>query len=484
MLGILPWPDWIVVMTDEISSEGAPDTSWGAMFRGVRGIQTILLNVGIGVHAIDIFVIATVMPVVVVDIGGVEFYAWTTMLYMVGTIVGAASGHYTRSVFGRRAGYVAGGIIFLAGAAGCAASLNMPTLLFFRLIEGLGGGLLMSQSMALINEFYPGRLRTRVLATVTTTWSIASVAGPVVGGVWGSLGWWRGAFATTCVLTLLFVVVAWRIVPEDKIGAKQRLQIRRLLLLAVSVMLVACAGQFEAVSVRILFLLSGVLLLWQTLRLDGRGQDRLFPGRALSLFAPVGTAYWVFLLLSASYTPLSMFLPLALNTLYGLDPLWIGYLATVFSLFWSVGSLSTAGWNDRWAKLACASGLTISGMAALALALTVGDIGLLGVVVLMAVAGLGTGMTNVHSISWTLAAADREEAGITASAAPAMRSIGIAYGAALAGLIANLAGLDAGTSRDAVQAVVPWVFGLGAVCALAGSLCVIRMYALKPGVRI
>ena len=98
-------------------SETQPDngTGWADMFRGIRGVYTILLNVGIGVHAIDIFVITTVMPAVVAEIGGVEFYTWTTMLYMVGTIVGAASGRYVRSVLGRRKGYVAGGLIFPGG---------------------------------------------------------------------------------------------------------------------------------------------------------------------------------------------------------------------------------------------------------------------------------------------------------------------------------------------------------------------------------
>ena len=65
-----------------------------------------------------------------------------------------------------------------------------------------------------------------------------------------------------------------------------------------------------------------------------------------------------------------------------------------------------------------------------------------------------------------------------------MRSIGIAYGAAMAALIANAAGLSEGTSPEIVRNALPWVFGFGALVPLAGSLCVVRMYALKPGVKI
>ena len=96
----------------------------------------------------------------------------------------------------------------------------------------------------------------------------------------------------------------------------------------------------------------------------------------------------------------------------------------------------------------------------------------------------GVGMTNVHSISCALAAAGEAESRITAAAAPAMRSIGIAYGAAIAGMIANAAGLAEGTDPETVERALSWVFALGALVPLAGSLCVVRMYQLKPGVKI
>ena len=105
-------------MSEAAHTPEAEGTGWADMFRVIRGGYTVLLKVGIGVHAIDIFVITTVMPAVVADIGGVEFYAWTTMLYMVGTVMGAAGGRYARSVMGRKRSYVGSGLIFLAGALG------------------------------------------------------------------------------------------------------------------------------------------------------------------------------------------------------------------------------------------------------------------------------------------------------------------------------------------------------------------------------
>jgi predicted MFS family arabinose efflux permease len=359
----------------------------------------------------------------------------------------------------------------------------MAVLLIFRTIEGFGGGLLMSQSMTLVNDLYRGPLRTRVLATITTTWSIAAVIGPLIGGIWGSIGWWRGAFMTTCVLTIIFIVAAWRVIPEGEGGDRHRLPWRRLALLGISVLLVGASGQFPDIALRVGFILAGIFCLWMTLRLD-IGENGIFPKRVLSLFAPIGTAYWVFLLLSAAYTPLTIFMPLALSTLYGLDPLWIGYMLTVFSIAWSVGTLGTAGWSEKGTRIACASGLAITSASIAAIAATIGTASIWELTGYITAAGVGVGMTNVHSISWALAAAEPDQAQVTASAAPAMRSIGIAYGAAMAGLIANAAGLSEGTSPEIVRNALPWVFGFGALVPLAGSLCVVRMYALKPGVKI
>jgi len=64
---------------------------WIDVLRDGRAVYTVVLNLGIGLHAIDVFVIATVMPAVVADIGGVAYYAWSTMLYMVASIVGLES---------------------------------------------------------------------------------------------------------------------------------------------------------------------------------------------------------------------------------------------------------------------------------------------------------------------------------------------------------------------------------------------------------
>ena len=74
---------------------------------------TIVLNLAVGLFALDTLVVITVMPTVVGDIGGTEYYSWTIMLYMVGSIVGAASAGPVKELLGRRKGYVYAGLLLL-----------------------------------------------------------------------------------------------------------------------------------------------------------------------------------------------------------------------------------------------------------------------------------------------------------------------------------------------------------------------------------
>src|SRR5262249_23130009 len=124
----------------------AAKASWTDPFRNGLGLFMVMINVGIGLHALDVFIISTVMPLVVRDLGGAEYYTWATMLYMVASIVGTAAGNPVRHLFGSRLGYAIAASVFAIGSAGCALSPTMPLLLAARVVQGLGGGAVIALS--------------------------------------------------------------------------------------------------------------------------------------------------------------------------------------------------------------------------------------------------------------------------------------------------------------------------------------------------
>lgn len=448
-------------MTASRPEDDEATSRWIDLVRDGRATHTLLISLGVAVHAIDIFVIVTIMPAVVADIGGVAFYTWTALLYVVASILGSASGDIARANFGRRRAFVLAGAVFTVGTAACAAAPSMTALLIFRLIQGYGGGLVLAQSMALIGEFYADRLRPRIVAVQNAVWTAAALLGPTIGGVFAEIGWWRGAFWSMVPLMLGFMVVAWRkILDSKRVRSGPAWPLGRLALLAAGVMGLAISGQVEALASRTAYIGAGSALVYLAFRLDSRAKSRLFPTTAIDLRTTTGTAYWILILISITYTAITIFMPLVLQLAHGISLLWIGYYNGIFSVAWSAGSFAAAGLRGERERDALIGGMIVAagGIALLAIGGATAPLWLMAIAML--VLGLGIGATNVIVFTWAMKYAAKGEESITAAGLPTMRSLGVAFGSAAAGFVANSAGLDEQAINTSIENVVYWVYGL------------------------
>jgi MFS family permease len=438
--------------------------SWSTLFRGPHLVHTVLLTLGVGVHAIGIHLIATVLPSVVADIGGAAFYAWATMLYTMASIIGTACGGLAKAALDLRRGYFAGVLIVLAGWAGCAVAPHISVLLIARAIQGFGSGLLVALAYGMVSEFYTEALRPRVLSAISGIWGIAALVGPMVGGLFATSGWWRGAFWVVTPILLLLGGLAWRALPAvEAHEAAGEFPSLRLTLLGAGVLCVAVGGHVAPLSWRLLLLASAVVLVGCSFRLDGQAAKRLFPTQPMSLRTPVGTAYWMFFLFGNTTSLVTVFMPLFLYVLHGISPLGAGYVSALLSISWTVLALCSAGLRDRQVRQAIVLGplLMFCGVVGLRTYMTDGPILILSLFV--ALTGAGIGLCFAHISSWTMAAARAGEGTLTAASIPTIQSLGIAFGAAVGGLVANTAGLAQGVSPATVTSAATWVLQLGIV---------------------
>jgi MFS family permease len=442
-------------------------SAWTALFRDGRGIYVVPLNLGIGLHAIDVFVISTVMPAVVRDLGGIAFYAWATMLYMIASIMGAASGNTLRAAIGARNGYSFSGLLFLVGTIGAAAAPSMAALLAARFVQGLGGGLIVAQSMGLVRELFDDSIRTRALATISGVWGVAALLGPLLGGLFGELGWWRGAFVATLPLIAVFVILAWRMLPaSERAHSVPRLPFRRLLLLGGSVLAVGVGGTTG-------------LMVYLTFRLDAEAEVPLFPSRAISFNHRVGVAFAMFFLMSITHSAAGLFLPLVLQVIHGVGPLMAGYFNAILALSWTASAFITASWKGRAEVFALAWGPAFAGVALAVVAIGLPWLHPIAIGFCMAVTGLGIGGSSLHLTAATMAGALSGEEARTASTIPTVRMLGIAFGSAGAGLLANLAGLANGITPANVQAAGVVVIGAAAIAAVLVFFLALRLLAQR-----
>lgn len=455
-------------MTDA-HAQAAPATiaGWGALLRDGRAVYSALICIGVSLHAVDIFVIATVMPSLVADIGGVAFYTWPAMLYVVASVVGAACGAYMRAAMGWRRACAVGGLVFMAGTVGCAMAPSMAVVLVARLVQGFGAGLTMALSMALISELYPDALRQRIMAAVNIVWTVAALIGPTFAGIFAEWGSWRAAFWATMPLSAWFVVVAWRkLPPSDTARNLPRLPIERLILLALGVVSVAAVGRVESLPLQAVLIVAAVSLIWFTFQRDNDASSRLFPRGALDVFSAAGMAYWIVICISIAYATVTLFLPLVLQAVHGAPPLFAGYFNMLLSIMWSVGAFLVAGMIGvrRDAAMIVGAALTAIGAAGLAIGGAESPIWYLAI--FATCVGLGIGANNVLLFTWIMARAAKGEETVAASSLPVMRSLGVAFGSALSGVIANSAGLDRSASAETVTHAIYWIFGFDVIPAL------------------
>src|SRR3982751_7121631 len=102
--------------------------------------------------SLDQTIVATAMPTIVQELHGLEHFSWVFTAYMLGSTVTVPIYGKLSDIFGRRNLYLIGIGIFLGGSILCGMSQNMTELIFFRALQGIGGGAMMVNSFAIIGE--------------------------------------------------------------------------------------------------------------------------------------------------------------------------------------------------------------------------------------------------------------------------------------------------------------------------------------------
>ena len=465
-----------------------PKAAWGDLFRDGRGIYSALIIMGVCLHALQILVISIVMPTVVADIGGADYYTWAALLYTIGSIIGAACVGPVWAFLGVRRGYGLSGFAFMIGTIGCALSPDMLTLNISRGVQGIASGLVIGGGMALISGLFEEGLRKRLLAAYQGVWMVAQLMGPFIGGMFAQYGWWRGSFWSMVPIILIFSIIAIRYLPDqlpnDDAVKKKHFPLFRLLILSGGIFCVALAGIVDTNLLRGLLIGSAIFIIWIAFKLDARTENRIYPSQALSIFSPVGTALWIMLLVGSVHTTVPLLLPLLLQVVHGVDPIYVGLVSLVISGGWTLGTFAVSGWSGRKEIIALWSGPLIM-LAGLATIAAIAQLPMLAVLTIAAFfMGFGVGIHNVHLLARTMASAKKGEERITASAMPSIRSLGTAFGAAMAGLLTNFAGLGTATKAEEVGPAVTFSYTFSLIPLTAAVLMMfwfLRISARKTG---
>jgi MFS family permease len=453
--------------------------TWAELFRGKTGFYTAFILLGTSLYSIQVLAMVTVMPTVIADIGGSAYYVWTSMLYGVGTIIGGASVGPALAALGMRRMFLASTLLFMLGTLACALSPDMLLLVVARGLQGFGGGIVTAGTMALVSRFYEAGQRTQILALYQGAWTVCSLLGPVFGGAFAELGWWRGIFWTFVPLLVAFLAMAYWMLPRDEPShAPVRLPLARLGLLAFGVMGIAQAGQLESDVHKAALLVLATAVTWLAFPLDARSKHRLFPSRPLSVREPVGLGYWIFIIVGAVQGAVTIFLPLSLQVVHELTPLLVGAPTLVLSIAWTIATFWVTRWSGERERFALNSGpvFMLAGIAVMLVGVYGSSVSAL--MVACFVLGFGIGIHNIHLSARIMSAARPGEEAITASSMSMIRPLGMAAGTAAAGMVANIAGLGESVDKAVVDNAVASVMVFSIVPLVLALIFIVRLSRL------
>ena len=117
--------------SDTAQASGA---SWADLLHGANALRSIALAGGVALHAINVYIVTTILPSIIKDIGGLEYYAWNTTLFVVTSIVGSALSARLIQAWGPKAAYLLA-VAVSAGSVVCALAPSMPWMLAGRSIQ-------------------------------------------------------------------------------------------------------------------------------------------------------------------------------------------------------------------------------------------------------------------------------------------------------------------------------------------------------------
>jgi EmrB/QacA subfamily drug resistance transporter len=314
------------------------------------------IMLGLLLGALDSTIVGTAMPVIVRKLGGMTHYAWVATVYMLFATTSIPIFGKLADMYGRKKFYLLGIIIFLAGSALCGISASMTQLIIFRAFQGIGGGVMMSNSFALIGDIFPPAERGKYQGFMGAAFGLASVIGPATGGFITDNLNWRWVFYVNIPLGILAILFIIFYLPDRTSNSETKsidyLGVAFLILLTFPMLIAfSLAGRaFPWGSTPILGLLgmSAVMLL-VFLFIESRAENPVIPLSLFknSIFVVSVTARF---LSNAGMFGAIMFIPLFVQRVVGASATDSGMITTPMMLSMVIASIACGQIISRTGK--------------------------------------------------------------------------------------------------------------------------------------
>ncbi|MET9090837.1 MDR family MFS transporter [Streptomyces cyaneofuscatus] len=400
------------------------------------------LLLGMLLAALDQTIVSTALPTIVSELGGLDHLSWVVTAYLLAATAATPLWGKLGDQYGRKKLFQTAIVIFLIGSALCGMAQNMPQLIGFRALQGLGGGGLMVLSMAIVGDIVTPRERGKYQGLFGAVFGVTSVLGPLLGGFFTETLSWRWVFYINLpigVVALLVIAAVLHIPVHREKHTIDYLGTFLIASVATCLILVASLGgttwAWGSVQIIALAVLAVVLLI-AFVAVERRAAEpvlplKLFRIRTFSLVAVIS-----FIVGFAMFGAMT-YLPTFLQVVHGITPTMSGVhmLPMVLGmLLTSTGSGQLVSRTGRWKVFPLAgTALTAAGLLLLHRLSPASSTWEMSLSFFVFGAGLGLVMQVLVLVVQN--AVSYRDLGVATSGATFFRSIGASFGVAIFGTV-------------------------------------------------
>lgn len=405
-------------------------------------IVTIAVFVATFMTAIEGTIVTTAMPTIVGSLQGIEIMNWVFSIYLLTNAMFTPIYGKLADKIGRRSIFIFGTLVFIIGSAMCGFSNTMLTLIISRAIQGIGAGAMMPVALTILADMYSAEKRAKMLGLNSTAWGIASVVGPLTGGVIvDTIGWHWIFFINVPIGLVLIGLVSYYLVEEKQEKNNKKMDIQGSLFLMTMLLTLLLAFQFLSESgfdLKVIGMLGATILsIFLFIRAEKNAED---PVISLELFSSriFIVVNLVAALISGFLMAVEVYIPMWMQGVLGYKAGLGGLVLAPLSILWVYGSSLVGRWMVQHSmKTVLLRTLGISLIGGVSLLVIPMKMPFIVFLVISGITGIGVGGTIVATTVQAQNSVEMDQLGVATSFNTLSKTIGQTVMVSVFGLILN-----------------------------------------------
>ncbi len=405
-------------------------------------IVTIAVFVATFMTAIEGTIVTTAMPTIVGSLHGIEIMNWVFSIYLLTNAMFTPICGKLADKIGRRSIFIFGTLVFIIGSAMCGFSNTMLTLIISRAIQGIGAGAMMPVALTILADVYSAEKRAKMLGLNSTAWGIASVVGPLTGGVIvDTIGWHWIFFINVPIGLVLIGLVSYYLVEEKQEKNNKKMDIQGSLFLMTMLLTLLLAFQFLSESgfdLKVIGMLGATILsIFLFIRAEKNAED---PVISLELFSSriFIVVNLVAALISGFLMAVEVYIPMWMQGVLGYKAGLGGLVLAPLSILWVYGSSLVGRWMVQHSmKTVLLRTLGIALIGGVSLLVIPMKMPFIVFLVISGITGIGVGGTIVATTVQAQNSVGMDQLGVATSFNTLSKTIGQTVMVSVFGLILN-----------------------------------------------